>query len=349
MPALKHLSPFLSENKLAELLFQAPSRLLDGLPLETAREVHEVLRSAGLDCEVIAHDEPFTPGDTEHELAIVVHTMDRIAEIIPLMMQILGIDAHRAKKILFTSPTVLIGNISESTATALTQRFAELDVEVDISRPARAAFDLFLGTCSDMDFFRFKQILQSLDLPPLSTAKEDRQPLIAAGLTKTQADTVWQHLSRSQIPIRLINRDFERFDLQLDQAPESPEMITYLVESTGMPERLARKILGHLPIVLHQNFGFDRMQHHLQQIHTLGGAATAHLLLFQTFSLTLEKIKNARQTIGILQALADLSAEEAQAVVGETRFVPGPLTNLQARWLEWELKKIGTETQKNLR
>src|SRR5262245_25618868 len=67
------------EQVIAARLFQAPSRLFQDLPHETAEQAAAALRQAGLECDVQPKDTPFTAGDADHEVALVIRDYSRMA------------------------------------------------------------------------------------------------------------------------------------------------------------------------------------------------------------------------------------------------------------------------------
>lgn len=345
---LKKVLP-LSEARLAALLYQAPSEILGGLTRDQAEQINTLLRSTGLDSRVLGPGESFTPGDASYEVALAIKDTSNMVAIAQLTMELLGVKLGKAREILCSSPTVLIGNVSANTVAALRRRFEPLGVELDVSRPAEATFDLFLGECLPLERERVKQVLRDLKLPLFNGSTGDPQPLLAVGLSKMEADKLWEQLRRTSLPVRLVNRDFERFDLRLDQAPNTPALVEFLVTTTGMPERVAHKVLQRTPVVIQQNIPFASMTEQLERIAQLGGKASGHLLAFQAFSLVVEKAGDATATVQLLQALGGLSQTEALAAIGPTQMMVGTLTNPQARWLQQEIKNVGGESRLVLR
>lgn len=345
---LKKVLPH-SEARLAALLYQAPAELITGLSRAQAEQINELLRSIGLDSQVLGKSERFAPGDASYEVALAIKDTGNMVAIVQLIMELLGVKLEKAREIVCSTPTVLMGSVSASTVDALRRRFAPLGVELDVSQPASAAFDLFLGACSPRDRQRVKQMLRDASIPLLDGPEAEPQPLLAVGLSKRQADTLWEQLRRTSLPVRLVNRDFERFDLRLDQAPQSPAMVEFLVTTTGMPERIVPKVLAKTPIVIQQNIPFAKMTDYLETIADLGGKGSGHLLAFQIFSIVVEKVGNAASTTRLLQGLGGLSQEEALAAVSPGSLPVGAMTNPQARWLQQELKRVGSESRVILR
>jgi hypothetical protein len=345
---LKQVLPH-SEARLAALLYQAPSEIIGGLSYAQAEQINNLLRSTGLDSQVLGKGERFTPGDASHEVALAIKNTENMAAIAGLIMDVLGVNLDKARAILCSSPTVLIGNVSLNTVAALRRRFEPLGVELDVSQPSDACFDLFLGDCPALDRERVRQVLRNFKIPTVAARTTDAQPLLAVGLTKEQADLIWDQLCRTSMPVQLVNRDFERFDLRLDEAPQTPAMTEFLVTATGMPERIALKVLQRAPIVIQQNIPFALMTEQLEAIAAIDGRASGHLLAFQSFSLVVEKVGNPTATAQLLQVLGGLSRAEALAAVGSTRVMAGTMTNPQARWLQQEIKRCGGESRVVLR
>lgn len=338
--ALKHISQ-LPESVLAARLFQAPSVLFPRLSRELADTVIEALSSAGLQCSLRGCSEPFTPGDSDHEVALVIRDFSRMSGVLKAVMDLLGVGTIEAKKLLCVSPSVLMGRISLATVAALRQRFEPLGVQLDVSRPAKATFDLFVGACKPVERERLRGILAALGIPELPSCEGDPSSMMARGLSHEDGLRLWDAVSRGACPARLVNRDFQRFDLRLESAAFSPELASFLVETAGMPEQLVPRALQRLPLVTHRSIRFAEMHSYLERIAALGGQATGHLLAFQSFALAIDKRGDADRSRLLVQALAGLSPESAAAQLnGHT--IEGPLTGTQAQWLQYELRQAGT-------
>jgi hypothetical protein len=331
------------EQVIAARLFQAPSLLFQDLPREVAERAATALRQAGLECDIQPRGQPFTPGDAEHEVALVVRDYARMGSLLGSVVQLLGVGAQEARNMLCSSPAVLLGRISLATVEALRRRFEPLGAELDVSRTPAARFDVFLGDCPPADQARARQMVARLGLPAPDAGRS--QPLLAVDLSLRDAERLWDPLRRGNLPARVINRDFARFDLRLEAAPASPELTAFLVETAGMPERIVGKVLQRLPIVTHPNIRFAELCGSLDAIARLGGRASGQLLAFQRFALTIDKVGDADAANGLIRALAGLSKAEASAALATHRRIAGPLTHLQAHWLQFELKRAETSAQ----
>ncbi|WP_045226912.1 hypothetical protein [Methyloterricola oryzae] len=346
---LKKVLPY-AESKLAALLFQAPAEIMAGLTLEQADEINALLRSTGLDSQVMGADEPFTPGDGSHEVALAIMDASQMTLVAQVVMDVLGVSLDQARTLLCASPTVLVGKVSANTVDALRRRFAPLGVELDVSRPAEARYDVFLGACDARGRERVIQLLRDLRVPTLPDAGDGQeQPVLAVGLSKAEADALWDPLRRTDVPLRLVNRDFERFDVRLEEADATPALADFLVSEVGMPAAVVPKVLARLPIVIAQNVPYERMAQLLAGVAAVGGRASGHLLAFQTFGLVVTKAGQVTAAAQLLQALGRVSPEEALAALPPASKPVGTMTDPQVRWLQHELKRAGAESRVVLR
>ena len=76
------------EARLAALLYQAPSEIIGGLSYAQAEQINTLLRSTGLDSQVLATGERFTPGDASHEVALAIKNTENMAAIAGLIMDV---------------------------------------------------------------------------------------------------------------------------------------------------------------------------------------------------------------------------------------------------------------------
>lgn len=344
--ALRRTLPF-SEERLASLLLQAPSELVTDISREPAEKISALLREAGLEASVESTATPFSPGDAGYEVALVVRDLDRVAEVVQQVMEVLGCDVETAKGVLWHSPAVLLGKISAATVAALCQRFEPLGVELDVSRPEEASYDVFVGDCSAESRRRLTQAVREAGATMVSPT-EPPQPLLATGLSEAQAHEVWRRFGRSGLPLHLVNRDFERYDVRLHAAPQTPELRDYLAASTGMPAELVPKVIASLPVVIHQNVPFAFAGSCLPELANLGARATADLLTFQTFALVIESLRDPEKTLQVVRAVAGDDAVTKGLGPLPIR-IPGPLSPLRARLLHHELSRIGATGRLELR
>ena len=126
-------------------------------------------------------------------------------------MRVLGVDHATAMTMVTASPAVLLGGVSQATVEALARRFGPLGAEIDASRPADAVFDLAAEASDDTT----TRVLAQL-LPDANRSRSDAV-FHVMGLDATAAQSLWSELSRTAAKVRVINRDFQRFDVRLNR------------------------------------------------------------------------------------------------------------------------------------
>lgn len=242
-----------SEQELAERLFRAPSELFAGMPRETADKAAEVLRKAGLEVDVLAEGEAFTPGEGAFDIALLPGDYARMTEVARELTRLVGVDAKTARQMLCASPTILVGTVSSATVEAVRRRFAPLGVELLVSQPSASIFDVVVGDCAPMVRARLLATLESAGVAASLPAGEGAPEahIIAAGLDKAAATHVWEQFGRKNPALRILDRAFERFDIRLDACPRAA--VPGLVALAGMPEKVALKVIERLPVVIQQS------------------------------------------------------------------------------------------------
>ncbi|MGB1108702.1 MAG: hypothetical protein ACPG4N_00005, partial [Gammaproteobacteria bacterium] len=286
-------------------------------------------------------DEGLTPGQPDYELALVIKDVAKIPKAIALVSELVGIPPQEARKLICSSPAVLMGQLSQASVEAISRRFQAIGVEVDVSQPEQSRFDLFIGECDASSFAHALRAIRDAGIEVSSDQREG--PLMIPALDWEQSRKVWPALQRLAAPTRMLNQQFERYDLRLDEAPETPAFIQHLMESTGMPEAVARKIPARTPITLHQSVPFHEMGPIMEAAAELGASMSAHLLAFQKHALEITRMDRLDDTATLIQSMSELKADSILPKLSRlpARF-EGPFTNTQARWLQTELKRIGT-------
>ena len=344
--ALHKALPF-TEERLAACIYQAPAELVGPLDRDKAEAVAQALRVAGLEVDVLGAGEAFSPGGPDYDVALVIREFDRLVDLVGEIAGLLGVTAERARQMLCTCPAELIGRVSANTVDAIRKRLEPLGVTVDASRREGALFDIFIAAGSETERDKALRILREAGLAPnRDDPLIERLPgCIAAGLGKDRAEAVWQRARHAALPLRILNRDFQRFDLRLEQAPDTPEILALLVDSAGMPAQIARKIPGRTPIFTHHHLRQSEALALLDRLAGLGGRASLHLIAMQSFRLQLARIGDVDSTVRLIEVLGGVESERARAVVRSLGTLDRPATAHEARWLQHELRRVGTDAR----
>ena len=340
IPSLRRLRPT-TDSELAGLLYRAPSELLSGLNQEAGAKLRDILRETGVEVDLVPASEDYEPGTGDYEVAVVIQRFDRMLSIIEATMGILGADVATAKRLVCASPAVVIGRVSAATVDALRRRFQPLGVELDVSRTRDAVFDIAADTQDETTAAALAGLLTAAKAPRVESGTGQ---FMATGLDAAAAERLWSEVSRTAAKVRVLNRDFLRFDVRLERAPRSKEMADYLVEVTGMKAATAERALGRTPFALAENVPGARMVELLNGVGARGGAASGILLALRAFGLSL-KPGGDRQAARVW--VDSIGGREAAAAFdrASTSELPGPFTKTQARWLQHELRNHGIASQ----
>jgi hypothetical protein len=337
--ALAKVLPLSSQALLARL-YQAPSILIDGISPELGHHLARLLGDAGLEVVVEHGDAPFEPGVGDCEIALHVTDPARFRAVVVEVAAFLGCPPARAAQTLWQSPAVLVGRVSQATVEALRQRLEPLGVELDVSTPPAARYDVLLA--DDVPGVRAR-VLAALHAELLEVRTTG--PLVALGITRAQADAVWRRLDRG-VPVRLLDHAFQRFDVRLDRAPDSEAVRARLVDATGMPPRVAARVLQRLPVVLHQGVRHAEVAARLHTLAEVGAQASAHLITFQTFDVIVEHTTDLTATAAAIAELTEQPTEPLGAALRRLPLhLPGPFSPLRARCLRHELQATGARVR----
>jgi hypothetical protein len=159
--ALHKALPF-PEERLAACVYQAPAELVGPLDQDKAEAVALALRATGLEVDVLAADEAFTPGGPDYDVALVIRQFDRLVELVGEIASLLGVTAERARQMLCTCPAELIGKVSANTVDAIRKRLEPLGVTVDASRREGALFDIFSAAGPEAQHDKALRILREV-------------------------------------------------------------------------------------------------------------------------------------------------------------------------------------------
>jgi hypothetical protein len=298
----------------------------------------------GIDSRAVDAGTQVSYGDTLHELAIYVRDPKRLPQAQELVMQVVGASRSLAQKLLCQTPCVLLGRLSEKTARCIAERFRAIEVEVEIARQDRATYDVFVAGLPAAERYRLES---GLEAQGLQVNRDRDQPLLCTGLSKAQADVIWERGRHAPGQLVVLCRDFQRFDVRLVTAPDTEAgtevLKDYLVSQVGMPRAVADKVPRRTPLVIFQSIPFSQMQARLQELAALGAEASAQLLAFVRFSLRLGAIGDVGASAAVLEQLCGLSPDEARRALRPRVELQERLTQTQARWAQWELKQAGTE------
>ena len=326
----------LPEFDLVRRLYQAPAVLLAGVSEPLASGEGELLGQTGLRTRIVPSDAPFSPGQGDRDVALHIRNPARLREVIAEISAFLGVDGQTALTIATGAPAALVGRVSAATVEALIERFRPLEVEIDASLSENARYDLFVQDLPAPMRAELERALRAQGVTPIASG-----PLLARDLTRAVADGLWARYEH-RVPMRLLDQAFQRFDIRLDKAPDTPAFAALLSELAGMPPEVVPKVLRRLPLVVVSGVRHADFLPLMGRLTEAGARATAHLVTLQHFNLVIEGVRDLKLTAAVLAALTDKPVEAQQTALRRLPLhLDGPLSGVRARWMRHELKSTG--------
>lgn len=323
-------------------LYQAPSELLTGLQRDTADQVAEALRETGLEVAVRPTDEVLTPGVPELDVALHLGAPARLPEVAYEVATFLGCDLPKAAELLCATPAVILGQVSQATVDALRARLESLDVRLDVSRSSEADYDLYIADCAPALRHRAAALVRAEGLDA-----RDEGPVLATGCSLARTQRLWRAFTSCNLPVTVLNRDFQRFDVRLDGVDaDTPELRAAIVAASGMPERIVGKVLARLPITLAQGVSVHDVPALLGRLADAGASATAHLVAFRRYALVIERVTEPGRTAEALSQLTRQDLARVRPTLQQLPLtIPGPFSQTRARWMRSEIAKTGARVR----
>jgi ribosomal protein L7/L12 len=338
--------------EVARCFYQAPGVLVGGIDRATADRLTATLEEAGARAVVVDGNAAVEPGSDEWEVAVVVPRIDRIGAVFHEVVRLLQVTPQQALQILCQDPAVLMGNLSQNAAEAIRDRFVAIGAEVALTRTRHALYDLYIDPRDEPARRQVKAILDRTPAGVVAAGEGDASGLVASGLSWGDLQPIQADLMRYASGMKILNRDFARFDLTLhDAGPDRAALARYLTGELGIPDRVVDRMLAALPIVIAGSIPASAMETRLRELSGLGASVTAQLLSWQTFSVTIRSLGDRDRAQQVLTLLGGMSRAEAQrAVAGRAPIeLAGPFTPLHARWLRRDLEKVGASVDIHVR
>ncbi len=336
-----------NEQEIARMVFQSPSVLLDALDTDKARQISTILNEAGAHTRIAAADEHIEQGTGEYELAIVVPDISRVGHIFQEILVMLQVKPMEAVRLMVQSPAVMVGKLSRAAANAFAGRLRKVGAEVDLSRYQEAAYDLFVSDPDLHDLNRLNEIFNRNGIRRKANgdAGWSKSSFALPGLNWSLVDRIRDELREFDGKVKLLNRDFSRFDISLKSRGDNPQAVMEVLRKQfGIPESVHQKIFKALPVVIAREVPFNRMQQHLDELTRAGAEADARLTSLQTFDLRIKKSGDTEKSMDILRLLGLDSIPLNRYRHKRAPFtIEGPFSPLQARWMQKDLRSVGNQ------
>lgn len=333
----------ISQQEIARRLLHAPSILAENLSAEAAQQISDYLNEIGLNARPVGPTDKYEAGVGGFEVAIVDMDFSRTSELLALLVELTGITADDAVKLLSKSPAVILANISKNNAQVLKARFANVGAQLAISDVEDSIYDVLLIGNNYATQRELLQLVKTLQLP--NNKKHEHDDTIAIqGLNYSQAQKLWAAAQDRRINCKLLNRSYQRYDIRLEniEAAKTEDVARYLVRQCGIPEKVIGKVLQRLPIGIASGETLEDACALVEALHGIGGDAIADLTATLNFDLEIDSLSRPDKVEQLLTLIGGLSKTQfSKLLKGKGRRVEGPLNYHQARWLQHELSSFG--------
>ena len=211
-------------------LAEAPTCLAEGLPVGRARRLGTLLRLLGLRVAILAGDAPLA--DVPHGFEVALQAGGPEARL-TLATLVAALVAAPGTVILDTPSCAVIDGLDWPTVSALRRRIKGVPgLRLLVSDPGQASYDLIpFGRPADPDSARgLGRHLQRLGLARCALT----------GAVGADLDATMRRLVLARFPqagVIALNRDFQRFDLELIGTPDPRrrELADFLSARTSLP------------------------------------------------------------------------------------------------------------------
>ena len=318
-----------------ETLYRAPAVLVDRLSEEIGGRLHELLSDMG--CRVSLDPMSTSPPEPAglFDVALYVAESARYDDITQALASFLGTSNDQARRLISTPPGIVLGKVSQATIDALARRLGP-GVELVASDPEAALYDVFLAPCDALVHARLLGDLRRRGWSMIADTG-----CILAGLTKAEADELWRSHQRVQ-ELRVVNRDFLRFDLVLIGGACTPEASQALTEVAGIPAEIVPRLFEEQDITVIEAADYVAMHAALEQLTAAGLDIRADLISFLHLGVEIIKAPFPQRVVQTLRALGiEATERDLRSLPYRLPFV---LPEVQARLLRDSLECSGAET-----
>ncbi|WP_412971354.1 hypothetical protein [Glaciecola sp. MF2-115] len=341
----------LSKRSCIELILNAPSIFKTKLNRETAVRLSSALEDVGLPCRVLDQTNPNLNASAnvettqdKYEIAAYINDFSAITEFASKIAAFTGQSGEEVIKSLCNTPATLLGNLSETVANELAERFSIEGVDVLVSCPKKAKYTLVAFALDDLQ--SVQQYYAQLGMTR-ERSKEGLMQWQAQNIDFDKAYGAWRKANEFHLPIVLQNHDYMRFDVRLLPTEQSNtatlniEMLTpILADMCGIPAVVHEKLLANLPMLIARCIDWDRTQELLAQLHQCGVNAEANLISSNRFDLSFPNWE---------ESYAGLLTQLCQTIMGkqipikisknQSLLLPVNANSHQALWLQYECKR----------
>ncbi|HEX6374526.1 MAG TPA: hypothetical protein VFZ91_02285 [Allosphingosinicella sp.] len=320
-------------DKALQAIYRAPSVLVGGMAAPLAERLCTLLAKAGLGAEIAIGEVAFEPAEL-FDVALHIREPGSAYALAEAVADFCACDTARALTLLTTPPGVVLGTVSASTVDALRRHLPEGAADLVASNPLSARYVLIYSGDSRTVRAQLQDMLAARGLGGQSAGD-----VLATDLDHAEGQHVWATFGRTG-SIRIVNRDFLRFEIWLDGVTEgigTPATRAAALETlAGIPAASVAQLLGRTPFVLEDGIGHAALEESMRRYSEAGLGVRAELTTFQSVALEVVAARDGEQLASALQRLG-LGAGLRPP------FVTGGMPEARARIVRAVLEAAGAE------
>jgi hypothetical protein len=320
-------------------LYRAPAVLVDGIEQSVAQQMTGLLQEIGYQAEVQSMQQAAPPPSRLHDVAVYPKDPDYLISTAKSIAEFIGVPEAETLQMLLTPPGIVLGSVSEATVQAFTAQLGE-GASIVSSVTETATYELFLGDAPGLVRARLLADLRDNNIQLLGETG-----LVATGVEHATARALWRRHQASGA-LRVVNRDFLRFDLVCEQVANgfdlaTPQQIDCLQSIAGIPAEMVDQVLHALPLTLLEAVPNGELETAMRALTEVGLVMRADLVTFQMLGLEIVAISDATATLNTLLSHGLLEPGDA---LPRTPFqLPAKLPELYAKMIKSSLQNSGAD------
>lgn len=307
---------------LSKAIYQAPSKVMDGVAADKQESLLQCCQALGLDVEFCPAEDAPTGGETRFDVAARIVDPGRIPHAIETLARVIGLSTEQAFRVLATPPGLIMGNISRSAAEALRDRFGG-GIEITIAETGQGPFDLFLPQDVTLD--------RAID-----DQCDGKRGLVLLGLDKDAADAVFKRLPKGSP--RLIPRALIRFDLVMQPVRAMTDAVTgFLKNEMGFTADEVTLLCEHAPIAVEEGLTHANAIAKQAAARRAGMDLTLDAHGFENCNIVLRSVGDRAALVEVLASTGLEMPKQLPACIATD------LPDLDARWIAHQIGQTGAQ------
>lgn len=317
-------------------LYRAPTILVDEVDQPVALHLSSFLNDLGYQTEVQNSAEPAPAQASLYDVAIYIEDTRQLEHAVKSLAHFVGMSEAEASGMIMSPPGVVLGSVSEATVQAFIEKMGST-VSVISSIPEAARYDFFVGEAPEVVRKRLHA-----DMVNAGLTMTGQPGLVATDIDHATSREFWKRYQATGA-LRVVNRDFLRFDLLLlgteTAGAPTPEQIELLQNRAGIPPEMISEVFRELPITLLEAVPSGEIAEQMEAFAETGLKVRADLITFQMLGL---KVLSFSNRTALQQSMEEFGLLQRGEVLPRPPFqIPGVMPELQAKVIRAALEDAG--------